>query len=101
MLKICSLKSQQFLRLPARSRSPALLKISIIGKIAIKLFSIVDLATVQKGKDEPIVSTMERYSDFAERLLNADVGVTQMRRLHKMLMENEIENFDKLPSWLH
>jgi hypothetical protein len=77
------------------------LKIPIIGKIAIELFSIVDLATVQKGGDKPIVSTMERYSDFAERLVDADVGVAQMRRLRKMLMENEIENFDKLLFWVH
>lgn len=76
------------------------LKIPIIGKIAIELLSLVDLPTVQKGEDEPIVSTMERYPDFSERLVGADIGVIQMRKLRKTLMENEIDNFDKLPFWV-
>jgi nitrite reductase/ring-hydroxylating ferredoxin subunit/type III secretion system FlhB-like substrate exporter len=76
------------------------LKIPIIGKIVIELFSLVDVQTVQKGEDEPIVSTMERYPDFAEQLVGADVGVAQMRRLRKTLMENEIDNFEKLPFWV-
>lgn len=76
------------------------LKIPIIGKIAIELFSLVDVQIVQKGEDEPIVSTMDRYPDFAEQLVGADVGVAQMRRLRKTLMENEIDNFDKLPFWV-
>ncbi len=76
------------------------LRTPIIGGILIKLFSIVDVPTIQKGEDEPVVSTMERYPDFTERLVGADVGVGQIRRLRKTLMENEIENFDKLPFWV-
>jgi nitrite reductase/ring-hydroxylating ferredoxin subunit len=75
-------------------------KIPIIGKILIKLFSTVDMSIVQKGEDEPIVRTMERYPDFAEQLVGADIGIIQIRRLRKMLMENEIKNFDKLPFWV-
>jgi hypothetical protein len=50
------------------------LKIPIIGKIAIELFSIVDLATVQKGGDKPIVSTMERYSEFCRTTCRCKCG---------------------------
>jgi nitrite reductase/ring-hydroxylating ferredoxin subunit len=76
------------------------LRIPILGKVAIELFRIVDVPTIQKGEDEPVVSTMERYPDFDERLIGADVGVIQIRKLRKMLMENEMKNFDELPFWV-
>ncbi len=76
------------------------LRFPVIGKILIELLSIIDVPTVQKGEDEPIVCTMERYPDFAERLVGADIGVAQIRQLRKTLMKNEIKNFDKLPFWV-
>jgi phenylpropionate dioxygenase-like ring-hydroxylating dioxygenase large terminal subunit len=75
-------------------------KIPILGGVIIKLFSMVDIPTVQKGEDEPVVHTMDRYPDFAERLVGADVGIIQIRRLRKMLMDNELKNFDKFPFWV-
>jgi phenylpropionate dioxygenase-like ring-hydroxylating dioxygenase large terminal subunit len=76
------------------------LRIPILGRVLIELFSTIDIPTVQKGEDEPVVSTMERYPDFAEQLVGADIGVIQIRKLRKMLMQNEIKNFDKLPFWV-
>jgi phenylpropionate dioxygenase-like ring-hydroxylating dioxygenase large terminal subunit len=76
------------------------LRVPILGKIVIELFRMVDMPTVQKAEDEPVVRTMERYPDFAERLVGADAGVGQIRKLQRAMMDGEVKNFAKLPFWV-
>jgi phenylpropionate dioxygenase-like ring-hydroxylating dioxygenase large terminal subunit len=75
-------------------------RVPVIGKAVISLFRMVDMPTVQRAEDEPVVRTMGRYPDFPERLVAADIAVGQIKKMQKAMMDSELENLAKLPFWV-